>query len=161
VGGVADGEVEAFGRQRRQPVGHVQLQPHLGVLAQKLGQAKDNVNRAVHKPDKDAAPQAIARDVKGWGVLERKALDAGLTVLPPDIVSTIYRGREVWIVTGSGYDKATSQAPENVQVIHAGELLTAYDIIAERTRLQAVKDAFPGAQLVSGTIPAEGDDIPF
>jgi hypothetical protein len=130
-------------------------------LAQKLGQAKDDVTRKVHKPDKEAAAQAIARVVKGWGVLERKAIEAGLTVLPPDIVSTIYRGREVWIVTGSGYDKANDQAPDGVQVLHAGELLTAYDIIAERTRLQAVKDAFPGAQLVSGTIPAGGDDIPF
>ena len=130
-------------------------------LAQKLGQAKDQVTRAVHKPDRDAAAQAIARVVKGWGVLERKAIENGLTVLPPDIVSTLYRGREVWIVTGSGYDKATDKAPDGVQVLHAGELLAAYDIIAERTRLEAIKGAFPGAKLVSGTIPARGDDMPF
>jgi hypothetical protein len=130
-------------------------------LAQKLGQAKDNVTRTVHKPDRDAAAEAIARVVKGWNVLERKAIEAGLTVLPPDIVSTLYRGREVWIVTGSGFDKATDQAPEGVQVLHAGELLAAYDIIAERARLEAIKGAFPGAQLVSGTIPAGGDEMPF
>jgi len=130
-------------------------------LAQKLGQAKDQVTRTVHKPDRDAAAEAIARVVKGWGVLERKAIEAGLTVLPPDIVSTLYRGREVWIVTGSGFDKASDQAPEGVQVLHAGELLAAYDMVAERARLEAIKGAFPGAQLVSGTIPAGGDDIPF
>jgi len=129
--------------------------------AQKLGQAKDDVTRKVNRPDREAAAQAIARVVKGWGVLERKALDAGLTVLPPDIVSTIYRGREVWIVTGSGYDKAMAQAPEGVETLHIGELLAAYSIVAERARIEAIKDAFPGAQLVSGTIPAGGDEIPF
>jgi hypothetical protein len=40
-------------------------------------------------------------------------------------------------------------------------LLAAYDIIAERARLEAIKEAFPGAQLVRGTIPAGGDDMPF
>ena len=130
-------------------------------LAQKLGQAKDNVNRYIHKPDADAAAAAIARVVKGWGVLERKAIENGLTVLPPDIVATQYKGREVWIVTGSRFDAATDQAPEHVRVLHVGELLAAYDIVAERTRLEAVKSAFPGAQLVSGTIPAGGDPIPF
>lgn len=130
-------------------------------LAQKLGQAKDNVNRAIHKPDREAAAQAIGRVVKGWGVLERKALDNGLTVLPPDIVSTLYKGREHWIVTGSRYDAATDQAPEHVRVVHVGELLAAYDIIAERIRLEAIKGQFPGAQLVSATIPAKGDDMPF
>jgi hypothetical protein len=130
-------------------------------LAQKLGQAKDQVTRAIHKPDRYTAAEAIARVVKGWGVLERKAIEAGLTVLPPDIVSTLYRGREVWIVTGSGYDKAVAQAPDGVEVLHIGELLTAYSIISERAQLEAIKGQFPGAQLVSGTIPAGGDDIPF
>ena len=130
-------------------------------LAQKLGQAKDNVTRAIHKPDREAAAQAIGRVVKGWGVLERKAIENGLTVLPPDIVSTLYKGREHWIVTGSRYDAATDQAPEHVRVVHVGELLAAYDIIAERIRLEAIKWAFPGSQLVSATIPANGDDMPF
>ena len=49
-------------------------------LAQKLGQAKDNVTRTVHKPDRDAAAEAIARVVKGWNVLERKALAAGFSI---------------------------------------------------------------------------------
>ena len=130
-------------------------------LAQKLGQAKDQVTRSIHKPDREAAAQAIGRVVKGWGVLERKALENGLTILPPDIVSTLYKGREHWIVTGSRYDAATDQAPEHVRVVHVGELLAAYDIIAERIRLEAIKGAFPGAQLVSATIPAGGDDMPF
>ena len=130
-------------------------------LAQKLGQAKDQVTRTIHKPDRDAAAEAIGRVVKGWSVLERKAVANGLTVLPPDIVSTMYRGREHWIVTGSRYDAATDQAPEHVRVVHVGELLAAYDIIAERARLEEIKGAFPGAKLVSGTIPAGGDDLPF
>ena len=130
-------------------------------LAQKLGQAKDQVTRTVHKPDRDAAAEAIGRVVKGWGVLERKALANGLTVLPPDVVATMYRGREHWIVTGSRYDAAADQAPEHVRVLHVGELLAAYDIIAERARLEDIKGAFPGAKLVSGTIPAGGDALPF
>lgn len=130
-------------------------------LAQKLGQAKDNVTRSIHKPDAEAAAIAIARVVKGWSVLERKAIENGLTILPPDIVATQYRGREVWIVTGSRYDAATDKAPEHVRVLHVGELLAAYDIVAERTRLEAVKSAFPGSQLVRGTIPAEGDPMAF
>jgi hypothetical protein len=48
-----------------------------------------------------------------------------------------------------------------VEVLHIGELLTAYSIIAERAQLEAIKGQFPGAQLVSGTIPAGGDEIPF
>jgi hypothetical protein len=130
-------------------------------LAQKLGQAKDQVTRAVHKPDRAAAAEAIGRVVKGWGVLERKALEHGLTILPPDIVSTLYKGREHWIVTGSRYDAATDQAPDGVRVVHVGELLAAYDIIAERVRLDAIKGQFPGAKLVSGAIPAQGDAMPF
>lgn len=129
-------------------------------LASKLGKAKDRLGDAIHLNDKPKAEAEIANVMKGWKVLEARALDNGLTVLGPETVATIYKGREVYVVTGpaESLDVARRELPEDARVVHVGELLAAYDIVSEK--IVGVQKAFPGARIVEPLRP-EGDEIPF
>jgi len=129
-------------------------------LSAKLGKAKDRLGDAIRLNDQAKAETELANVAKGWKVLEARALDNGLTALRPDIVATIYKGREVYVVTGpaEAFDKARDELPEDARVMHVGELLAAYDIVSEK--IAGVKKAFPGARIVEPLRP-EGDEIPF
>jgi hypothetical protein len=129
-------------------------------LAAKLGKAKDRLGDAIRLNDQAKAETELANVAKGWKVLEARALENGLTALRPDIIATIYKGREVYVVTGpaEAYDKAREELPEDARVVHVGELLAAFDIV--RDKIEGVRKAFPGARLV-GELKPEGDEIPF
>lgn len=129
-------------------------------LAGKLGRAKDRLGDALRLNDQAKAETEIANVAKGWKVLEARALGNGLTVLRPDIVATIYKGREAYVVTGpaEAYDKARDELPDDARVVHVGELLAAFDIVSEK--IAGVQKAFPGARIVEPLQP-EGDEIPF
>jgi len=129
-------------------------------LAGKLGRAKDRLGDALRLNDQAKAETEIANVLKGWRVLEARAVDNGLAVLGPETIATIYQGREVYIVTGpaEAFDKAREELPEDARIVHVGELLAAFDIVREK--IEGVRKAFPGARLV-GELKPEGDEIPF
>jgi len=129
-------------------------------LAGKLGRAKDRLGDALRLNDQAKAETEIANVLKGWRVLEARAIDNGLAVLGPETIATIYQGREVYIVTGpaEAFDRAREELPEDARIVHIGELLAAFDIVREK--IEGVRKAFPGARLV-GELKPEGDEIPF
>jgi hypothetical protein len=129
-------------------------------LSAKLGRAKDRLGDALRLNDRAKAEAEIANVLKGWRVLEARAIENGLSALGPETVATLYKGREVYIVTGApeAYDVARRELPDDARIVHVGELLAAYDIVSER--IAGVKEAFPGARIVGGMKP-EGDALPF
>jgi hypothetical protein len=112
--------------------------------------------------DTAKAEAEIGNVMKGWRVLESRACDNGLAALDASVIATLYHGREVYICAGpaEAFDVARRELPEDARVVHIGELLAAYDIVAERAGLEGIKKAFPGARVVAPMKP-EGDSVPF
>lgn len=129
-------------------------------LSAKLGRAKDRLGEAIRLNDATKAEAEIANVMKGWNVLEARAINNGLSALGPEIVATVYQGREVYICTGpaEACDVARKEIPEGARLVHVGELLAAYDIVA--SKIEGVWRAFPGATIVRKLKP-EGDELPF
>ena len=131
-------------------------------LTGKLGRAKDRLGEALRLNDIVKAETEIANVMKGWRILEARACDNGLAALDASTIATLYHGREVYICTGpaESFDVARRELPDDARVVHIGELLAAYDIVAERIGLEGIKKAFPGAR-VAAPLKPEGDSIPF
>jgi hypothetical protein len=98
--------------------------------------------------------------IRGWQALDKAATESGCEALPLRTVSVQHNGRAYVVV----WDRADvhkaaklSRAPENVLTVH--ELLIAYEAL--KSKIDGVKQAFPGAELTKISIPPGGDALPF
>lgn len=129
-------------------------------LAAKFGSARDKLNEAIRANDGDAVAAKAAVLIRGWQALDKAATDAGCEALPLRTVGVKHNGRAYVIA----WDRADvhqaaklSPAPENVVSVH--ELLIAYETL--KAKIDGVKQAFPGAELIRVSIPPQGDTLPF
>ena len=129
-------------------------------MAARFGSAKDKLNEAIRSNDGQAVANRAAIMIRGWQALDKAATEAGCEALPLRTVAVQHNGR-AYVVAWDGGDvhKAAklSRTPENVVSVH--ELLVAYEAL--RNRLDGVKQAFPGAEVVRATLSPGGDALPF
>ena len=129
-------------------------------IAARFGSAKDKLNDAIRANDGESVANRAAVLIRGWQALDKAATDAGCEALPLRTIAVQHNGRS-YVIAWDGADvhKAAklSRAPENVVSVH--ELLVAYEAL--RNRIDGVKQAFPGAEVVRVSIPLGGDALPF
>ena len=129
-------------------------------IAARFGSAKDKLNEAIRSNDGDEVAKRAAVMIRGWQALDRAATEAGCEALPLRTVAVQHNGR-AYVVAWDRADvhKAArlSRAPENVVSVH--ELLIAYEAL--KSKVDGVKQAFPGAELTQVSIPPGGDALPF
>jgi hypothetical protein len=92
--------------------------------------------------------------------LDKAATEAGCEALPLRTVAVQHEGRAYVVAWDNGdVHKAAQQSrtPENVVSVH--ELLVAYE--AFKSKVDGVKEAFPGAEVVRATLSPGGDALPF
>jgi hypothetical protein len=129
-------------------------------IAARFGSAKDKLNDAIRANDGDEVAKRAAVMIRGWQALDKAATEAGCEALPLRTVAVQHNGRAYVVV----WDRADvhkaaklSRAPENVLTVH--ELLIAYEVL--KSKVDGVKQAFPGAELMKVSIPLGGDALPF
>jgi hypothetical protein len=129
-------------------------------MAAKFGSARDKLNEAIRENDGEAVAKRAAVMIRGWQALDKAATEAGCEALPLRTVGVKHEGR-FYVVAWDRADvhraAALSDAPENVVTAH--ELLIAYEAL--RAKIDGVKQAFPGAEVVRAALPPGGDDCPF
>jgi hypothetical protein len=129
-------------------------------IAARFGSAKDKLNEAIRSNDGDEVAKRAAVMIRGWQALDKAATEAGCETLPLRTVAVQHEGR-AYVVAWDRADvhKAAklSRTPENVVSVH--ELLVAYEAL--RAKVDGVKQAFPGAELMKVSIPPGGDALPF
>jgi hypothetical protein len=129
-------------------------------IAARFGSAKDKLNEAIRSNDGEEVAKRAAVMIRGWQALDRAATEAGCEALPLRTVAVQHEGR-AYVVAWDRADvhKAAklSRAPENVLTVH--ELLIAYEAL--RAKVDGVKEAFPGAEVVRATLSPGGDALPF
>ncbi len=129
-------------------------------IAARFGSAKDKLNDAIRANDGDEVAKRASVLIRGWQALDAAATEAGCEALPLRTVAVQHNGR-AYVVAWDRSDvhKAAklSRAPENVLTVH--ELLIAYEAL--KSKIDGVKQAFPGAELTKISIPPGGDALPF
>ena len=129
-------------------------------MAAKFGSARDKLNEAIRENDGEAVAKRAAVMIRGWQALDKAAAEAGCEALPLRTVGVRHEGRS-YVVAWDRADvhraASLSDAPENVVTVH--ELLVAYEAL--RAKIDGVKQAFPGAEVVRAALPPGGDGIPF
>lgn len=129
-------------------------------MAARFGSARDKLNEAIRENDGEAVAKRAAVMIRGWQALDKAASDAGCEALPLRTVGVRHEGRS-YVVAWDRADvhKAAmlSAAPENVVTVN--ELLVAYEAL--RAKIDGVKQAFPGAEVVRAALPPGGDGVPF
>jgi hypothetical protein len=129
-------------------------------MAAKFGSARDKLNEAIRENDGEAVAKRAAVMIRGWQALDKAAAEAGCEALPLRTVGVRHEGRS-YVVAWDRADvhraASLSDAPENVVTVH--ELLVAYEAL--RAKIDGVKQAFPGAEVVRAELPPGGDGIPF
>tara|TARA_R110000868_G_scaffold6894_3_gene38273 strand:- start:1186 stop:1632 length:447 start_codon:yes stop_codon:yes gene_type:complete len=129
-------------------------------MAARFGSAKDKLNDAIRANDGEAVANRAAVLIRGWQALDKAATEAGCEALPLRTVAVKHNGR-AYVIAWDGADihKAAKQSrtPENVVSVH--ELLVAYEAL--RNRIDGVKQAFPGAEVVRARLSPDGDALPF
>lgn len=129
-------------------------------MAARFGSAKDKLNDAIRANDGEAVANRAAVLIRGWQALDKAATEAGCEALPLRTVAVQHNGRAYVIAWDNGdVHKAAklSRSPENVVSVH--ELLIAYE--AFKSKIDGVKQAFPGAEVIKVSIPPGGDALPF
>jgi hypothetical protein len=129
-------------------------------MAARFGSAKDKLNEAIRSNDGEAVANRAAVLIRGWQALDKAATEAGCETLPLRTVAVQHEGR-AYVVAWDRADvhKAAklSRAPENVLTVH--ELLIAYEAL--KSKVDGVKQAFPGAEVVRARLSPDGDALPF
>jgi hypothetical protein len=129
-------------------------------IAARFGSAKDKLNDAIRANDGDEVAKRASVLIRGWQALDAAATEANCEALPLRTVAVQHNGR-AYVVAWDRSDvhKAAklSRAPENVLTVH--ELLIAYEAL--KSKIDGVKQAFPGAELTKISIPPGGDALPF
>jgi len=129
-------------------------------MAARFGSARDRLNEAIRENDGDAVAKRAAVMIRGWQALDKAASDAGCEALPLRTIGVRHEGRS-YVVAWDRADvhraAALSDAPENVVTVH--ELLIAYEAL--RAKIDGVKQAFQGAEVVRAALPPGWDGIPF
>jgi len=129
-------------------------------MAARFGSAKDKLNDAIRANDGESVANRAAVLIRGWQALDNAATEAGCEALPLRTVAVQHNGRS-YVVAWDGGDvhKAAklSRSPENVVSVH--ELLVAYEAL--KSKIDGVKQAFPGAEVIKVSIPPGGDALPF
>jgi hypothetical protein len=129
-------------------------------MAARFGSARDRLNEAIRENDGEEVAKRAAVMIRGWKALDVAARDAGCEALPLRTVGVRHEGRS-YVVAWDRADvhraASLSDAPENVVTVH--ELLIAYEAL--RARIDGVKTAFPGAEVVRAAFPPGGDSVPF
>jgi hypothetical protein len=129
-------------------------------IAARFGSAKDKLNDAIRANDGEAVANRAAVLIRGWQALDKAATEAGCETLPLRTVAVQHEGR-AYVVAWDRADvhKAAklSRAPENVLTVH--ELLIAYEAL--KSKVDGVKQAFPGAEVVRARLSPDGDALPF
>jgi hypothetical protein len=129
-------------------------------MAARFGSALDKLNEALRENDGEAVAKRAAVLIRGWQALDKAASDAGCEALPLRTIGVRHEGRS-YVVAWDRADvhraASLSDAPENVVTVH--ELLIAYEAL--RARIDGVKTAFPGAEVIRAALPPGGDSVPF
>ena len=129
-------------------------------IAARFGSAKDKLNEAIRSNDGEAVANRAAILIRGWQALDKAATDAGCEALPLRTIAVQHNGRS-YVIAWDGGDvhKAAklSRTPENVVSVH--ELLVAYEAL--KSKIDGIKQAFPGAEVVRARLSPDGDALPF
>jgi hypothetical protein len=129
-------------------------------MAARFGSARDKLNEAIRSNEGDEVAKRAAVMTRGWQALDKAATEAGCEALPLRTVGVKHEGRS-YVVAWDRADvhkaASLSDAPENVVTVN--ELLVAYEAL--RAKIEGVKQAFPGAEVVRAALPPGGDDCPF
>jgi hypothetical protein len=129
-------------------------------IAARFGSAKDKLNDAIRANDGDEVAKRAAVMIRGWQALDAAATESGCEALPLRTVAVQHNGR-AYVVAWDRADvhKAAklSRTPENV--VSVQELLIAYEAL--KSKIDGVKQAFPGAEVVRATLSPGGDALPF
>jgi len=129
-------------------------------MAARFGSAKHKLDEAIRANDGEAVAKRAAVMIRGWQALDQAATEAGCEALPLRTVGVRHEGRAYVVAWDRGdVHRAAMLSNDPARVVTVHELLVAWEAL--RARIEGVKAAFPGAEVVRAKLSPGGDDLPF